>query len=810
MTTNTISKIALISAACAMTIACSGDKAESAKTAEQPTPQQESAKQESSTPKTLVQLYDFESGEIPATIQLGNATAELVTGQGVTQGKQALRVKFNSAKNKYASISFTPKQPWDWSQYESFSIALDIANQGEVSTNFKFMVADVSGSNYTRATSVPVGESKTYYSKMHGHDLGSPDSKLGDQVELNLSSGLRSNPATWQSDDVQFTWMWGNKNLNTKGIKKFSINLEQVLRDKEITIDNIRLIANPKMNPDFLANIVDKFGQSSKQEFEEKVHSEAELLATRDKELARLNNGEKLDGRSKYSGWKDGPKLKGTGYFRTEKVGEKWALVDPEGYLFFTSGIANVRMSNTTTVTGYDFAKDAIAQRSADNVTPEDSEGLNPPPASAYPTRHVVSETRKNMFEWLPDYDHPLASSYGYRREVHSGPVKHGEVFSFYMANLERKYGETTPYSYIEDWGKVTVDRMLSWGFTSFGNWIDPILYDNNRFPYFANGWIIGDFKQVSSGNDFWGGLPDVFDPKFAERADVTLKVVADEVKGSPWCVGVFVDNEKSWGRPGSPKSELGIVVHTLKRDGADTPTKNMFTEQMQAKYGTIAKLNQAWQLSLGSWDEFQKGGFNTDPSNKARIADYEHLLYLYAKEYFRIVDGALAKYLPNHMYMGVRFASWGMPKPVVKAASEYVDVLSMNVYKEGLKPQTTKFLEELDMPTVIGEFHIGTTSSGFFHPGLIAAADQKDRARMYKEYMHSVIDNNYAVGAHWFQYIDSPITGRAYDGENYNIGFVSVTDTPYNAMVDAAREMHGNLYQRRFGDLDKDKLAKQ
>ena len=71
----------------------------------------------------------------------------------------------------------------------------------------------------------------------------------------------------------------------------------------------------------------------------------------------------------------------------------------------------------------------------------------------------------------------------------------------------------------------------------------------------------------------------------------------------------------------------------------------------------------------------------------------------------------------------------------------------------------------------------------------------------MYTEYMQSVIDNPYFIGAHWFQYIDSPITGRALDGENYNVGFVSVADVPYEPMVEAAKELHGEMYQRRFGE---------
>jgi len=53
-------------------------------------------------------------------------------------------------------------------------------------------------------------------------------------------------------------------------------------------------------------------------------------------------------------------------------------------------------------------------------------------------------------------------------------------------------------------------------------------------------------------------------------------------------------------------------------------------------------------------------------------------------------------------------------------------------------------------------------------------------------------------VGCHWFQYNDQPLTGRWFDGENYNIGFVTVTDTPYPEMVEAAREIHGMAYRIR------------
>lgn len=50
--------------------------------------------------------------------------------------------------------------------------------------------------------------------------------------------------------------------------------------------------------------------------------------------------------------------------------------------------------------------------------------GLNRVNDEAIPSRHVVSEVRANLFEWLPSYDEPLGKWFGYRGSAHSGPVK--------------------------------------------------------------------------------------------------------------------------------------------------------------------------------------------------------------------------------------------------------------------------------------------------------------------------------------------------------------------------------------------------
>jgi agarase len=68
----------------------------------------------------------------------------------------------------------------------------------------------------------------------------------------------------------------------------------------------------------------------------------------------------------------------------------------------------------------------------------------------------------------------------------------------------------------------------------------------------------------------------------------------------------------------------------------------------------------------------------------------------------------------------------------------------------------------------------------------------------MYRQYVESVENLPAFVGCHWFRYSDEPLTGRIGDGENYNIGFVSVTDTPYPELVKAAKAVNAEVYRYR------------
>ena len=149
----------------------------------------------------------------------------------------------------------------------------------------------------------------------------------------------------------------------------------------------------------------------------------------------------------------------------------------------------------------------------------------------------------------------------------------------------------------------------------------------------------------------------------------------------------------------------------------------------------------------------------------------------------------------PHTLYLGCRFA-WVNDR-AVRAAGKFCDLISFNRYQKTL--DGLRLPNGVDLPVVIGEFHFGALDRGMFHTGLVATASQDDRADAYRSYVRSALRHPQIVGTHWFEFGDEPVTGRG-DGENYQIGFVDVCDTPYVETIAASRDIGEAMYRYRMG----------
>lgn len=486
---------------------------------------------------------------------------------------------------------------------------------------------------------------------------------------------------------------------------------------------------------------VDRFGQFRHAEWPGKLHSEEELLARAKAEQASGDHQSRLGELDRYGGWKGGVQLEATGWFRTAKHAGKWWMVTPEGHLFLSIGVNCVGSWEQTFV-----------------------------------------EQRAAWFEWLPQPEDPLFGALlTVASGAHMGAERiqgEGRVFSFYRANLARTFGNDWPGR----WRSRTLRRLADWGFNTIGNWSQSDLLTEYRMPFVTSTPLRGA-TLIKAAKGHWSPMYDVFDDGFASAVDASIAALADKYRSNPLCIGYFIDNELAW---------EGVVEGVLASD-VEQAARRQLIEHLKKKYGDLARLNETWQSSFDDWNLIRR----PDETNAACKEDMDEFLYRFAVRYFATVKESLARHAPNQLYLGCRFAS--APSSVVRACAEFADVVSFNQYVPAVECGEWLRTYPHDVPMMIGEFHFGALDRGMFHGGLVPVESQEARAAAYRRYWESLVDCSVFVGAHWFQYVDEPITGRMFDGENYNIGLVDVTDTPYVELTSTARSVHQTLYERRL-----------
>lgn len=485
---------------------------------------------------------------------------------------------------------------------------------------------------------------------------------------------------------------------------------------------------------------VDKYGQFKFREWPGKIHSDAELKAAAEKERKELAENPGPVNRDRFGGWAAGGKREATGHFRTEKIGGKWWLIDPDGNLFWSHGVVRVTPSSA--------------------ITPLDG--------------------RKFYFENLPQKDDPFALFYTTKDELlvpHYQKRGIKETYDFSAANIFRKYGK----DWRDKFAEAAHRRLRSWGLNTIANSSDSSIFLQRKTPYVDRFEIKGPALAGSDG--WWWPFRDPFAKEFRENVRKNLKERKEQLN-DPWCIGFFVDNELHWGGPED-------LAKCALASPAEMPAKKAFAEDLKKKYsGDIKKLNGAWKTSYSDWNDFLA---KTEVPKDADSEDLKSFTRKIAEEYFRAIRDELKALAPNKLYMGCRFS--GSNSLAIGAAAKYCDIISYNIYRDNLKD--FKLPDGIDKPVMVGEWHFGSTDRGPFHPSLIMKADQNARAQAYYDYAKSALENPAIVGIHWHQFSDQAVTGR-FDGENFQVGLTDVCDNPYSETISKVREIGYKMYDVR------------
>lgn len=324
----------------------------------------------------------------------------------------------------------------------------------------------------------------------------------------------------------------GGKRGPMHGVDSIGFRMRKAIGNPSLEIRNVYL---SRTDPGDLymgdKPAVDEFGQSNLVDYPAKVHSLDELKAQWTAEDSEPADASKFN-YSKYGGYKD-KKVKGTGFFRTQKVGGRWWFVDPEGYLFLSVGVDCVSPGGSGSIRDYNF--------------------------------------RPNMYKAIPPYE--------VKQIIGGGDSRRGYTEGhFGQWNLYRRYGKDYQKKAIDN----VIKRMTRWGVNTIANWSSPDVKRTDKKAYLEQLSDLGLDATIM-------GMADVYDPNFASNIERVVAQHVEPLKNDPWLVGYFLGNEPSW--INSEVRLTGII-----EQGPDRPIKTALKQYLQSK-GDTPKNRRAFIL---------------------------------------------------------------------------------------------------------------------------------------------------------------------------------------------------------------------
>lgn len=477
--------------------------------------------------------------------------------------------------------------------------------------------------------------------------------------------------------------------------------------------------------------ILDRLGQYQFKEWEGKTHSSEEMAAALRAARAEYDPEMTYENRSRYGGDLQ-VRFDASGYFRTHFDGNRWWLVDPDGYRFVSTGL------------------DCCIPGDAGYV--EDIKCLL--------TEIPQGEEYAQAFEMTEKNDR-FAGSY----------------INYNIINLIRVFG----CEWKQAWMEITKARMIKWQFNTIGNWSDPEFIRFARLPYV---WPLENYPttQVKIFRDF----PDVFSAEYEENAEIFSRQL-QAFHDDPCMIGYFMRNEPEWAFV-----QGLIIADKVLENPADTCCKREMIRFLQEKYQTVEALNKAWNQNYTDFEEL----LNVQPPVSAfspkAMEDAKAFSAIMIRRYVALPSQACRRVDPNHLNLGMRYAM--LLDPILLEGHENFDVFSINGYDADCYRSIQLAGEISGKPVMIGEFHFGAPDAGMLTAAICSVASQADRGNAYRVYYESALNSPNFVGAHYFSLNDQPVLGR-FDGENCQIGIVDVCLKPYETFANAVTEVNSEIF---------------
>lgn len=431
-------------------------------------------------------------------------------------------------------------------------------------------------------------------------------------------------------------------------------------------------------------------------------------------------------------------KTKATGFFRVEKIKNRWWFVTPEGHPFFSNGVNHVN-----------------------------AEGFYAPVLGFSPYKKNIIEKYGNEQKWF-EVMHGRFLSWGFNtlgtwsRNV--GDMWKNLVSNDTNTNLPAKM----PYVILTDcagadWQKGTFPDVFD------GNWKTDVILrmDNAASPRKDDLYLLGYFldNELRWTAD-WRGMENMFEiymlmPENSAGKKMAVEFLKKKYKSA-------AELNKNWNVNVKSLDEL-YKIKALKPSAyskiAWRDTKD-FLRIVARKYFTTCrdaiKKSDANHLLLGA--RFHSGGAPREVVEEAG----------------KTMDVLSVNYYP-------------MGEMIDGLVTSVLDTVST-------ENNLIHYYEISKKPVLVSETSFKAIDSGL--PNTKGASfpllSQKQRAKYFARYYNFYAKTNYIIGYHWYCYMDEPATGR-FDGENSNFGLVNEKDEPWTELTDKMKELNLSVYGMYF-----------
>lgn len=281
--------------------------------------------------------------------------------------------------------------------------------------------------------------------------------------------------------------------------------------------------------------------------------------------------------------------------------------------------------------------------------------------------------------------------------------------------------------------GILLPDFLRTIGVNTLGCWSDETINEGTakKMAYCPRWNFLQTYKNLQQRTKdlYEAGIIPVFDPDFITFCDTHAKQL-EPLKNDSWIMGHFSDNEL----PLYDNTTYGNLLDRFLAIGDKTDPNFMAAQKWM-----ITRHGVSWQIT------------DTD-----RAEFHGHV----AGTYYKIVNEAIKRYDPNHLYLGSRLHGGAKSKPAIfREAGKYVDLISINVYDVWTPDKTTMGMWSVESgkPFFVTEFYAKAEDSKLSNTGGAGwlVPTQTDRAKFFENFTLALIEHPGCAGFHYFRYID-------------------------------------------------------